>query len=120
MQLAIPARECGKFLDASITKVLAATTKNSLIAIKKDLKNIEEEIFKIVQTDEKLNQQFGRATSVIGIGPITALHLMVTSGEFELIKTPKKFACYAGVAPFEHKSGISVRGRTRVSRSVEQ
>ncbi len=28
----------------------------------------------------------------------------------------KKFACYAGVAPFEHTSGSSIRGKTRVSK----
>lgn len=27
----------------------------------------------------------------------------------------RKFACYSGIAPFEYRSGISIRGRTRVN-----
>ncbi|HEY9709018.1 MAG TPA: IS110 family transposase, partial [Oculatellaceae cyanobacterium] len=35
--------------------------------------------------------------------------------EFQKFTSAKKFACYAGVAPFEHTSGTSIRGKTRVS-----
>jgi transposase len=42
--------------------------------------------------------------------------MIVASGEFERIKEAKQFACYSGVAPFEHQSGTSLRGRSRVSR----
>ena len=33
-----------------------------------------------------------------------------------MIPEAKKFACYVGVAPFEHTSGTSVRGKTKVSK----
>ncbi|MCU0417137.1 MAG: IS110 family transposase, partial [Cytophagaceae bacterium] len=32
---------------------------------------------------------------------------IVTTNEFKNFTCPKKFACYAGVAPFEHTSGTS-------------
>ncbi|RZK16725.1 MAG: IS110 family transposase, partial [Flavobacterium sp.] len=38
-----------------------------------------------------------------------------SSNEFKDITDPRKFACYSGVAPFEHRSGSSVRGKSRVS-----
>ncbi len=116
LQLEISTKESDGFLDASIVKVLMSNTKKSLSAIVKDLKKVEEKIYDIVQSDEKLSTQFNRAVSVTGIGPITAFHFIVASGGFEQIKCPKKFACHAGVAPFEHRSGTSVRGRTRVSK----
>ena len=116
LQLEVSTKECDGYLDAPIVKTLVSNTKNSLNAVVKDLKKIEEKIYQTVQSDEKLNTQFCRATSVTGVGPITAFHLIVASGEFEQIKSPKKFACHAGVAPFEHRSGTSVRGRTRVSK----
>ncbi len=31
---------------------------------------------------------------------------------------PRKYACYAGIAPFEHTSGTSVRGKTRTSKKA--
>ncbi|WP_026260756.1 transposase, partial [Spirosoma luteum] len=33
---------------------------------------------------------------------------------------PKKMACHAGVAPFEHRSGTSVRGKTQVSHQARK
>lgn len=39
---------------------------------------------------------------------------------FEAIDDPKKLACHAGVAPFEHSSGSSVRGKTRVNHQARK
>ena len=38
----------------------------------------------------------------------------------QTINDPKKVACYAGVAPFEYRSGTSVRGKTRVSHQARK
>ena len=53
--------------------------------------------------------------SVPAIGPITALQIILTTNEFKKITSARKFACYAGVAPFPYNSGSSVRQRTKVS-----
>jgi transposase len=53
---------------------------------------------------------------VPGVGKITAANVIIASGELERISEAKKFACYSGVAPFEHRSGSSIRGKTRVSK----
>ena len=119
LQLEVSTKECDGFLDAQLVKDLVSNSKNSLKAIAKDLQKLEEKVYATVQSDEKLGTLFQRATSVTGIGPITAFHLIVATGGFEQIKNPKKFACHAGVAPFEHKSGTSVRGRTRVSKMAD-
>jgi len=34
---------------------------------------------------------------------------------FTVFESSRKFACYAGIAPFEYRSGTSIRGRTKVS-----
>lgn len=118
-QLETPIRESAGFLDSQIVKALKSSTRGTLKAIDKDLKKLEAQTNELVRLDEKLNNQYQRATSVTGIGPITALHMIVASGEFEQIKKPKQFACHAGVAPFEHTSGTSIKGRTRVSRMAD-
>jgi transposase len=41
---------------------------------------------------------------------------MVYTKMFTKFKTGRQLACYCGVAPFEHTSGTSVRGKTGVSR----
>jgi transposase len=59
-------------------------------------------------------------TSVTGVGTVTATQIIITTNEFKNITSAKKFACYSGIAPFEHQSGTSIRGKTRVSHLVNK
>jgi transposase len=70
----------------------------------------------LIGSDERLAKLFKYVSSVKGVGFVTAVHIIVSTNEFISISEPKKFACYAGVVPFEHSSGTSVRGKTRVSK----
>ena len=47
--------------------------------------------------------------SVPGIGPVIATELLIATNEMQTINEPKKLACHAGVAPFEYRSGTSIR-----------
>jgi transposase len=69
-----------------------------------------------LKEDAQLDHQYQLATSVTGIGKITALNMIVSTGEFTRIQQAKKFACYSGVAPFEHSSGSSIRERQEYRR----
>jgi transposase len=115
IQLEVPLRESIGYMDPQLTKSLRASNKNALKGIAKDLKQVETLIHELVKADEKIIHLYKRATTVTGIGKITALNMIITTGEFELINESKKYACMVGVAPFEHSSGSSIRGRTRVS-----
>ena len=54
--------------------------------------------------------------SIIGIGQINAAVIITVTDNFRKFDNPRKFACYCGVAPFEHTSGTSIRGKTRTSK----
>lgn len=74
----------------------------------------------LIKEDENLNRLYQLITSVEGIGFVTACHMLSTTNEFINIKEAKKYACYAGVVPFEHRSGTSVRGKSRVSKMANK
>lgn len=114
--LSVPIKECEEFIHKSIYKSVAKSSARSLLGLKEDIKRIDNEIKDLVNGDQSIKEQCRLATSVVGVGPVIALNMIVTSGEFTLISDPKKFACYSGVAPFEHTSGSSIRGKTRVSK----
>jgi transposase len=116
VQLEVPTQEATEFIDPSIRKEMIKHSQRSLSAIQKDIAQIDSAIEELVKSDEQLSKNCELATSVPGIGKITALNMIVSTGEFERIREAKKFACYAGVAPFEHSSGSSIRGKTRVSK----
>ena len=62
-----------------------------------------------------MQKKFEIAKSVHGVGKQTALFVLVYTNGFTLFDEWRKFACYCGLAPFEHTSCISIRGKTRVS-----
>jgi transposase len=115
-QLEVPLKEGRGFTDPSIQKMLVATNRGAIKAIKKSIETVDYKIDRLIHEDLLLKKQFDLITSVNGIGPIIAANMMVTTNEFKTITEAKKFACYSGVAPFEHTSGSSVRGKTKVSK----
>ncbi len=72
-------------------------------------------MLEIVKREDVLHKQHELLTSIPGIGKQTALYLIITTRSFTSFSTWRQLACYAGVAPFAHSSGTSVRGRTKVS-----
>lgn len=116
VQLQVPINESTEFIDPSIVKETIKNCRKSILALENDIEAIEKRIQEFIKEDDQLQQQYRIITSVPGIGKITALNVIVSTGEFSRIDDPKKFACFTGVAPFEHTSGTSVRGRTRVSK----
>ncbi len=46
---------------------------------------------------------------------MVSVYLLLVTRGFTRFSTWRKLACYSGVAPFEHSSETSVRGKTRLS-----
>ena len=89
--------------------------KGILQGIKKDITKIEKELKEAIVSDKELKHLHEIITSVDGVGSVTATYLIVLTDGFKTLNNPRKLACYAGVAPFEHTSGTSVRGKQRTS-----
>lgn len=112
--IAKPLKDYRTFMPESY-KMLKQGCKASLQTIAKDIKAVEKQLQELIKADEKLKEQYTIATSLTGIGPVTACQMIVCSGEFTKMKAGKEFSCYAGVVPFEYSSGSSVSARPRVS-----
>ncbi len=115
-QLQQPITEQEGFIDADLQKQIMNNCQASLKAINTDLESADKQINELIQQDDRLKELFNWITSVPGVGPTTATEVIVATDEFKAISDPKKLACHSGVAPFEHRSGSSVRGKTRVNQ----
>jgi transposase len=109
-----------RFLDKATYQLVSKHSRRSVEALQKDLQAVEKQMQRLIDSDEQLSQLFGQLTSMPGIGPVTARELIISTNEFKDFDSAKKLACYAGVAPFEHSSGKSVRGKTRVSHQANK
>lgn len=114
-QLKKPIDESRRFDPKAVYSMIKSSCLRSLKAVKADIKEVERQILEAIKKDQSLKHLFELVTSVDGIGNVIACDIIITTNEFKNITDPKKFACYCGVVPFEHTSGTSVRGRTRVS-----
>jgi len=119
-QLTVPIAEGEQFFDKKTARLEKKLFRGSIAAMKKDLEEIERQIAEVIDSDTRLKELFRLLTSVDFVGPVIASAMIAATEEFTSFTDPKKFACHCGVAPFEHTSGTSIRGRTRVSRMADK
>lgn len=81
----------------------------------KKIKMAEKEIFQLIKNDEAMNRNFLLLQTIKGVGRITAAYIIAVTENFVRFTDPRKFNCYAGLAPFDHQSGKSIRSKSRVS-----
>lgn len=90
-------------------------SKQALKALKAQLKEVDKNIDALILASEEYQKNYMLATSIPGVGRMTALWLILYTRNFTLFDDPKKLSCYAGCAPFEYTSGSSTRGKAKVS-----
>lgn len=86
----------------------------------KQIERLENETESIIDSQETLQQNFRLLTSIKGVGKVLALASIIKTNNFTRFDTARKFACFCGTAPFEHSSGTSIKGRTRVSHLADK
>ena len=57
---------------------------------------------------------------LLSLSDLGIYHHRYSSNNFTSFQTPRQYACYCGIAPFEHTSGTSIKGRTAVSKMGNQ
>jgi len=119
-RLLVPIEELRQAGQEKMADLLYKSIKKSINAIEKDLKNIEVKIMECLKEDNSLHHLFSLVTSVVGIGFVTAITLIIHTQGFNSMCDSRKLACYCGVAPFPYQSGISIKGKTRVSNMANK
>lgn len=108
-------KELHEQMGSHLSKHIAESTEYIMQVLEVEIKAVEAEIKNLIAIEESLNCNYQLLRSVRGIGFVTAVHFLIATENFRRFTDPRKFACYCGVAPFEHHSGSSIRGKTRVS-----
>ncbi|MBB1285841.1 IS110 family transposase [Flavisolibacter sp. BT320] len=99
---------------ASVQTLMEKAHKAAIEGLKKSILEIEKQLKQLVQEDERIRRNYQLLVSVPGVGHVTALHIIRCTNNFALKVSGKQLGSYAGVVPFQHTSGISIKGRNRV------
>lgn len=86
----------------------------------KMIKKTEEEITKIINSDPALKRNLMLITSVPGIGKVNGWKTIAFTENFESFADGRSYGAYIGVVPYEHSSGTSIRGKSRVSHMANK
>ena len=107
-------------VNGSFYKNKANRLKKLLKTLNALIKEIEAKIDLIIKADLKLNHQYKLITSVSGAGKQVAINTIVATQGFTKFDNPRKFACHAGVAPFNYSSGSSFKSKWKVSHRANK
>lgn len=102
-------------VDKKAGTELARLCKKAVEGLKKSLQQVEAKMEELVSIDKEVRALYELITSVRSVGKVLAIELIVFTHGFSRLLDGKKLACYTGVAPFEYRSGTSVKGATGTS-----
>lgn len=80
----------------------------------------EAEIKKIINKDEAMSRNFALVTSIPGIGKVNGWMTIAYTENFESFADGRTYGAYIGVVPYEHSSGTSIKGKSRVSHMANK
>lgn len=109
-------KELRSQMGSKVNEVMASSMEYVMDVFTQEIKEAEKEIKSLLQSNESLQTNYDLTCSIIGIGFATAVHLLIVTENFTRFTEVRKLICYCGVAPFEHSSGTSIRGKVRVSQ----
>jgi transposase len=89
--------------------------REKIKADKRYVKQLEEHIMGLIESNAAILLNYRIITSIKGIGPVNAWMTLAYTENFTSFPDGRHYAVFVGVVPFEHTSGTSIRGRRRVS-----
>ncbi|MDQ3846404.1 MAG: IS110 family transposase [Bacteroidota bacterium] len=85
-----------------------------LKTLSEQIQSIDNALRQCLKEDEDLQAKAVLIQSVPGVGLQTAVYFLIVTRGAQAFNNPRQFACYSGCAPFDHCSGVSVRGKSKV------
>jgi transposase len=100
--------------------LLIRLKKQAIEELTNKIDKLDEEIQQLLDNEQALKTSSELLQSIVGVGPVISTTAIIKTGNFTLFGDARKFACYCGTAPFEHSSGKSIKGKTRISHLADK
>jgi len=105
-------------LKAGVTSAVVEQTLQDHIAfLSRQIEDLDRRIQDHINRHPGLKQQRDLLTSIPGIGDTSAGQLLAEVRDFQAFASARQLVAYAGLNPRHRRSGSSVRGRSRLSKT---
>jgi len=95
-------------------KLLEQAHQQAIEGRKASVRQLEGKIKELIAAHADIETSYKLLLTVPGIGHLTAVYMICCTNSFAGKLSGKQLASYAGVVPFEHRSGTSVKGKSKV------
>lgn len=116
----IQIRDRNPCLGKQLHKQFDRFDKAQVRTLENAIKQVEAAIEVELRKDKEVARTYELVCSVPGVGVVLGAYLMVKTGSFKRFATPRALACHAGVVPYDHTSGTSIRGKGHVSHNADK
>lgn len=93
-----------------------ARIKKHIAFLDKQEKEITAELRQLLNEDPEMKKLLAVLCSLPGIGLLTAATVLAETNGFNLIRNKRQLASYAGLDVREKQSGVSVKGKPKISK----
>lgn len=99
-----------------IEKFILRSNKQLIKQIDKQIKECEQKIEQLIQSDSELHAKVKKIQTIKGVGVLTIVTIIAETLGFQQVKNVKQLASYAGYDVVQRESGTSIKGKTRISK----
>jgi transposase len=111
------AREKGRLASPALTRPARRSVQRTIRLLVKEADKVRAEADALVAATEALRADRELLETIPGVGRQTATIVLAELPALEQLPSAQSAAASAGLAPREHRSGTSVRKRTRLSKA---
>lgn len=94
--------------------------KQAIAFAVKMIEKTENCIRMLMAADTEMSRNFRLITSIPGIGEVNGWMTIAYTENFERFTDARKYGAYSGVVPYEHQSGTSIKGKSRISHMANK
>jgi transposase len=109
-----------KNIGLSASDTIIATQARVIKSFEKEIAKLQDEMDQLIEMNPSIKQNMHLLQSIKGVGKVVSIAMVIKTRNFTRFPNARKFACYCGTAPFEHTSGSSIRGKTKVSHLADK
>ena len=104
------------YIEHSTSSNISKSWNRLLKYIDKEMLLLQQEIEKILESIPELKQDCDNLQTIPGIGKTTAIALLSYIPDLSNFKNARQLAAYSGLVPRHKISGISVKGKSKLSK----
>lgn len=113
-------RENNRLHSGLVSKIVKASIKAHLTFLNKQIAQLDTQIKQHIKQCPTLKNKQALLLSIPGIGEKTAARILAELPDPARFDTAAQAVAYAGLSPQQHRSGSSVRKRTRLTKTGKQ